>query len=88
MENLKRQIENYIPTGEQEENDRQIILELINTYDNLLTRENKLAHFTTSSMVFNKKMNKVLMIYHNIYDSWAWTGGHADGDARVRKPLP
>ena len=20
------------------------------------------------------------MIYHNIYQSWAWTGGHADGD--------
>ena len=20
------------------------------------------------------------MIYHNIYDSWAWVGGHADGD--------
>ena len=20
------------------------------------------------------------MIYHNIYNSWAWTGGHADGD--------
>ena len=20
------------------------------------------------------------MIYHNIYKSWAWTGGHADGD--------
>ena len=21
------------------------------------------------------------MIYHNIYKSWAWTGGHADGDS-------
>ena len=20
------------------------------------------------------------MIYHNIYKSWAWTGGHADGE--------
>ena len=20
------------------------------------------------------------MVYHNIYDSWGWTGGHADGD--------
>ena len=20
------------------------------------------------------------MIYHNIYRSWAWTGGHADGE--------
>lgn len=21
------------------------------------------------------------MVYHNIYDSWSWTGGHADGEA-------
>ena len=21
------------------------------------------------------------MIYHNIYKSWSWTGGHADGDS-------
>ena len=21
------------------------------------------------------------MAYHNIYNSWAWTGGHADGDS-------
>ena len=21
-----------------------------------------------------------LMIYHNIYNSWAWVGGHSDGD--------
>lgn len=20
------------------------------------------------------------MIYHNIYNSWSWTGGHADGE--------
>ena len=20
------------------------------------------------------------MVYHNIYDSWSWTGGHADGE--------
>ncbi len=25
--------------------------------------------------------NKVLMVYHNLYDSWSWTGGHADGEA-------
>ena len=21
------------------------------------------------------------MVYHNLYDSWSWTGGHADGEA-------
>lgn len=28
----------------------------------------------------NREYDKVLMIYHNIYHSWAWTGGHADGE--------
>lgn len=23
------------------------------------------------------------MIYHNIYKSWSWTGGHADGDSNL-----
>ena len=23
------------------------------------------------------------MIYHNIYKSWCWTGGHADGDSNL-----
>ena len=25
------------------------------------------------------------MIYHNIYQSWAWTGGHSDGEADLLK---
>ncbi len=25
-------------------------------------------------------MTKTLMVHHNIYNTWAWTGGHADGD--------
>ena len=28
----------------------------------------------------NKEHTKVLCIYHNIYKSWGWVGGHADGD--------
>ena len=25
------------------------------------------------------------MIHHNIYNSWGWTGGHADGDSDLIK---
>ena len=35
---------------------------------------------TASSWLLNATHDKVLMIYHNIYHSWAWTGGHADGE--------
>ena len=46
----------------------------------MLTRENKLCHLTASAFVVNKEHTKVLCIYHNIYKSWGWVGGHADGD--------
>lgn len=47
---------------------------------NVLTRKNEFSHLTSSSFIVNKERTKVLMIHHNIYDSWAWTGGHADGE--------
>ena len=79
--NLKEQIEKYIPYNEQEIRDKELMLEYINTFDDVLTRKNKMCHFTASNWIINKNRTKVLMIYHNIYKSWAWTGGHADGDS-------
>ena len=79
--NLKEQIERYIPYNEQEKSDKVIMLKSLETFDNMLTRENKICHFTASNWIVNKDRTKILMIYHNIYKSWAWTGGHADGDA-------
>ena len=81
--NLKEQIENYKPYNEQEKSDKEIILNCINTFKDVLTRENKICHFTASNWIINKERTKVLMIYHNIYKSWAWTGGHADGDSNL-----
>ena len=79
--NLKEQIENYIPYNEQEKADKEMMLKYIDTFEDVLTRENKMCHFTSSNWIVNKDRTKVLMIYHNIYNSWAWTGGHADGDS-------
>lgn len=78
--NLIEQIENYKPYNEQEEKDKEIILKYINTFDDVLTRNNEFGHFTASSWAVNKERTKVLFIYHNIYKAWTWTGGHADGD--------
>ena len=78
--NYKEQINSYIPYNQQEEKDKEIMLKYIDIFDNILTRENEFGHFTASAWVVNKERTKVLMIYHNIYNSWAWTGGHADGD--------
>ena len=81
--NLKKEIESYIPYNEQEENDKELMLEYIDNFRDVLTRENKMCHFTASNWIVNKERTKVLMAYHNIYKSWAWTGGHADGDSNL-----
>lgn len=75
-------IRDYVPRSEQEATDRRIILEYIDRYpDTVLTRENEYAHMTSSGFVVNADATKVLMAHHNIFKVWAWTGGHADGDA-------
>ena len=71
------------PVNEQEQVDKEMMIEYINTFKDVLTRENKMCHFTASSWIVNKQRTKVLMIYHNIYQSWAWTGGHSDGDENL-----
>lgn len=80
---IKHKIETYIPYNEQESVDQKVILQCMETYEDVLTRENLIAHFTASCWIVNKERTKVLMIYHNIMDSWAWTGGHADGESNL-----
>lgn len=79
-ENLKMNVEKFRPFNEQEEVDKKIMLKYINDFDDVLTRQNEYGHFTSSSFILNKERTKMLMIYHKIYNSWAWTGGHSDGD--------
>ena len=79
-DNLKENLEKFNPYNEQEEVDKKIMLKFINDFDDVLTRENEYGHFTSSAFVLNKERTKILMIYHKIYNSWAWVGGHADGD--------
>ena len=76
---LYEDIKNYMPVNEQEAKDKEQMLQFIRQNDNYLLRENQVAHFTASVWTVNKEHTKTLMVYHNIYDSWSWIGGHADG---------
>ena len=78
---LMESIRAYQPFNEQEEMDKSLILNWIETQDDAFSRDNTVAHMTASAWVVNKDRSRVLMAYHNIYHSWAWLGGHADGDA-------
>ena len=71
----------YRPESAQEESDRRLMLDFIRRYpDTVLTRGNEIAHVTSSSLILNRRLDRVLMVYHNLRDTWSWTGGHADGD--------
>lgn len=74
------EIQRYIPCNEQEKKDKEIILQCMDRFDDILTRNNNIAHITSSGFIVNKARDKALMIHHNIYNTWAWTGGHADGE--------
>lgn len=82
---LKEELSRYTPENEQEKSDKKIMLDLLEKERNIFTRDNKIAHFTASSWVINEDRSKILMIHHNIYNSWSWTGGHADGEENLLK---
>lgn len=82
---LRKQIEAYQPFNEQEERDKELILEYMAENPNIFLRESRLAHMTASAWIVNKERTKVLMAYHNIYNSWSWLGGHADGETDLLK---
>ena len=74
-------IEGYSPGDGREAAERAIMLDMLaREGDVLLFRESAHAHFTASSIIVSRDRQKTLMAYHKIYDSWAWTGGHNDGD--------
>lgn len=72
-------LNNFVPEGEQEIADRKLFLK--RAEDSINLTRNSDAHFTASAFVLNQDHTKVLAIFHNIYQSWGWMGGHADGDA-------
>lgn len=73
----------YVPCNAQEAADRALMLAQLGRYDDLLFRSNPVMHFTASGWVVDPARERVLMVYHNIYQSWSWTGGHADGDENL-----
>ena len=78
--NLLDQLKEYKPFNSQEERDQKQFIDFLLNNTNAYKRENEKGHVTSSCWIMNKERNKVLMCYHNIYDSYSWLGGHNDGD--------
>ena len=81
LKTLMDEIRLYQPWTEKETWEKQQILDFMEKNPDCLFRGNRIAHMTASAWVVNRQRSKVLMAYHKIYDSWAWLGGHADGEA-------
>jgi hypothetical protein len=78
--NIIEQVKNYKPYNKQEIKDKEYILyQLLNCKD-IFYRENLDQHMTASCWIVNKQRTKILLAYHNIFKSYAWLGGHADGE--------
>lgn len=80
MKQVERLINDYQPTCLQEEQDKGQLLSYFTNFDELLTRENTIAHFSSSGFIVNRERTKTLFIHHKIYNTWCWTGGHVDGN--------
>lgn len=74
------QLQRYRPKNEQEAADLAEMLRRLKLGEDVFSRSNLSAHFTASAWVVSPDRRQVLMAYHDLYDSWAWLGGHADGD--------
>ena len=85
-------LQNYVPFDAIDAESKQFIIDFYNKHDgNIFTRDNSEGHMCACCWVVNPNRDKVLMAHHNLFNSFAWMGGHADGDtdlARVaRKEL-
>ena len=80
---LMKALREYRAWNEQERRDKELMLAAFSASPDPFTRENEVMHFSASSWIVNRTRTKVLMAYHNIYNAWAWTGGHADGDRNL-----
>lgn len=76
---LLRDIETFTPYNEQEIQDKAVILQQLKKDPECFERGAQ-AHMACSIWTIDPSFTQTLLVYHNIYDSWSWIGGHADGE--------
>ncbi len=76
---IKQALDVFIPFNLQEQVDKLFFIKCLNTFEDVLTRENQICHICSTAFIVNKQRTKVLCAHHNIFGSWGWVGGHIDG---------
>ena len=67
-----QEIKNFVPLCPQEQRDKAGILRFLAGNPDAFERENLTAHMTASAWVLSPDRRQVVMVYHNIYNSWSW----------------
>ena len=80
MKLLIQLLKQYQPFNDQERFDQAAMITFLSRNPDALERSNTIAHITTSTLVVNPSMDRIVFGFHNIYQSWGWIGGHNDGD--------
>ena len=70
----------YQPFNEQEAADKEVILAALRGNSPACFDRSAQAHIACSIWTVSPDVSQTLAVYHNIYDSWSWIGGHADGE--------
>ena len=76
---IREDIAAFEPANEQEAADKTFILRQLDSDPNVFDRSAP-AHMACSIWTVDPTFTQTLLEYHNIYDSWSWIGGHADGE--------
>lgn len=77
-------IRSYQPFNHQEAADKRLILHQLARDPHVFDRTS-LAHVTCSIWTTDPSATKTLMVYHNLYGSWSWIGGHADDERNLAR---
>ena len=81
IQSVIKEIQNYVPQNQDEIACQKEMLSFLHTFKSqAFSRENEEGHFSASCIVVNEEKTKVLFVYHLIYQSWSFVGGHADGN--------
>ena len=81
---LKNFLTTYQAFDDIEDGERKALLQFLDAFGEFsYDRANLVGHICVSTWIVNKNRNKILMIYHNLFKTWAWVGGHADKDTNL-----
>ena len=79
--NIITLIKQFVPRTALQQKSKDEILNQLDQYGKgLYSRDTLHGHMTASAIILNPQLDKILMVYHNIYHSYAWPGGHGDGE--------